>query len=109
MLLYLNLVLIALAAGGPFEVLHLTLELLILGLELAKLFIKSLRQVLRHHGPFSSPWFKQTIVDALVRSSSIRATYSFQTIFVLGAELLRLWNSSLAEGTAPESYFRWGL
>ena len=109
MLLYLNLVLIALAAGGPFEVLHLTLELLILGLELAKLWIKSLRQVFDHLSSAILPSLHQSFVDALITRSRIWGTYSFQTIFVLGAELLRLWNSSLAEGAAPESYFRWGL
>ena len=108
-MLYLNLFLIALAASGSLVVLDLTLKLLILGLELPKLFIKSLRQVFDHRSSTICPTLHQSFVDALIRSSSIRATYSFQPNFVLGAELLRLLNSQLAEGTEPVSNFRWGL
>ena len=109
MMLILNQLLIALAANSKLKDLLLTLELLIFGLEHPKLFIKSLCQVFHHHGSFSNPSLHQSSIDTFIRSLSIRATYSFQTNFVLGAELLRLLNSQLAEGTEPVSNFRWGL
>ena len=81
--LYLNLFLIAVAAGGNFEDLYLTLELLILELEHVKRCTKRTCQFFHRYAPFSSPPLLQNFVDSLVRGLSIWSTYSFQTSFVL--------------------------
>ena len=107
--LYLNRFLIALAASSKLQDLLLALELLILGLELLKLCIKSLCQFLHHSLPLSAATFAHNVVDARISGSSIRVTYLCQIPFVLGTELLWLYYSSLAEDTAPECNFRRGL
>ena len=107
--LYLDLFLIALAAGSTLEVLYLTLELLILGLEHVKLCTKRMRQFCDRRSPPIYPCLLQNFVDPLVRGFSIWSTYSFQTSFVLVAELLWCLYFSIAKCAASESYFRRGL
>ena len=103
MLLHFRRLKIVPAGGGPCEDLVLALERLILGLELLKLFMMGLRQLLHHSLPLSAPPFAHYVVDVCVSFSSSRALKTYHTFFALGTELLRLNNSLWAEDTGPES------
>ena len=103
MQLHFRQLIIALAAGGPFEDMVLVLELIILGLELANLFRMGLRKLFDRSGPTVCTALRNNIDQVLFNRTSIRALQSSRTIVALGTELLRLNNSLWAEDTGPES------
>ena len=109
MLRHFRRLIIAPAGSGPFEDLVLALEVIILALELLKLFTVGLRKLFDQRESTVCTALRNNADEVLSNVTSLRTLQSSRTIGALGTELLRQHNSVVAEDAAPELQFTTGL